>query len=336
MMGKNPTVVFPKPFEVVIEEREIPVPQKGELLIRTLASMVSIGTELTFLSNEFEQGSMWSNFIKYPFVPGYDNVGEVIDVGSEVDPSWVGKRVAAFGCHAAYITAPADEVRIVHRNITNEQAAFSTIAEIVINGVRHANIELGQAVGVYGLGPLGQLTVRFCQMNGAHPVFAIGMSDKRHKYLPKSTAIIPVNYNKGDMVDVVKDATCGRMCDTIFEVTGNADFIPQQFSILKKQGKMILLGSPKKKTSIDLHDLCNSPSYSIIGVHIESHPAFETPYNPWTKKRNAEYFFNMVADGMLDVDSLISHKCSFEKAPEIYKMLLEDRSQAMGIIYNWT
>ena len=76
-MDDNPTVVFTGPNQVVLETREKPSPEAGELLIRTKRSLISTGTELTMLSGDYPPGSRWEVCGKYPVLPGYDNVGEV-------------------------------------------------------------------------------------------------------------------------------------------------------------------------------------------------------------------------------------------------------------------
>lgn len=125
------------------------------------------------------------------------------------------------------------------------------------------------------------------------------------------------------------------MTDVVFEVTGNQDLFTKEFAPLKTQGRFIVLSSPRAPTMFDFHDFCNARSYTIIGVHNSSHPLVETPYNQWTKSRHNELFFDLVADGEVDVNKLISHHESFLKAPELYSMLLKDRSKAMGVILEW-
>jgi threonine dehydrogenase-like Zn-dependent dehydrogenase len=66
-----------------------------------------------------------------------------------------------------------------------------------------------------------------------------------------------------------------------------------------------------------------------------SHPEAATLERPWTGARHAELFFSLVAEGKIDVSSLISHRYSYGDAPQAYAMLLEDRSHAMGVILDW-
>ena len=336
-MDKNPTVVFIKPKEVVIEDREVPVPKAGELLIKTHRTLISTGTELTILSGEFPPDSEWARYGRFPFAPGYDNIGEVVGVGPDVGSDWIGRRVATYGPHALYVVASAKSARLVHRDgVSDEQAVFFTIAEIVMNGVRRGNVRWGEAAAVYGLGLLGQLAVRFCRLCGARPVVAIDVADSRLKLLPKDAAIIAVNAKQEDVVSMVEKATRGRMADVVFELTGDPALIPGEFKVLKRQGRFVVLSSPRGRTLFDFHDLCNSPSFTIIGAHNRSHPQYETPENPWTNHRHAELFFDIVADGELAIGPLISHRERYTEAPLLYRMLLSDRSMAMGVILEWS
>ena len=80
-MVKSRQVVFTAPRQVVIEERELNYPGAGQVLVKSLFTLVSTGTELTALTGDFPPGSAWARYVSYPFSPGYDNVGEVVALG---------------------------------------------------------------------------------------------------------------------------------------------------------------------------------------------------------------------------------------------------------------
>ncbi len=332
----NPTVVFVEPKRVVVEDRPIPQLNDNNMLVRTSRTLISTGTELTILRGEFPGNSKWAEYGKFPFVPGYDNIGVVVDVGKNIDKSWIGRKVASYASHSAYVLLQPEHVRIIHRDISDEEAAFFTIAEIVMNGVRRGQVTWGESVVVYGLGILGQLTVRFCNFAGARPVIGVDVSDNRINMLPNHPCIIGINPQKSDLLNLIRKHTKSRMADVAFEVTGNPDIISHEFAVLKRQGRIVILSSPYGQTkNFDFHDLCNSPGYTIIGAHNSTHPQYETPYNQWTQKRHAELFFDLVADKELDVQSLVSHRASYTDAVRLYDLLLEDRTQAMGVIIEW-
>jgi len=332
---ENPTVVFVGPREVAVQDRPVPRPGQGELLIKTHRTLISTGTELSVLDGNSPTGEVWSRFRDYPYFPGYDNVGTVVEVGSGVDPSWVGKRVSGYGRHAAYVAEPQALAWDVTKKVTDEEAVFLTLAQIALNGVRRSGLVFGEAAVVYGLGILGQITSQLCQFAGSRPVIGVDVSRFRMGLLPDREGLQGVVATERDVQEAVAEATNGRMADVVFELTGNPDVIPQEFRVLRRMGRCVLVSSPRGPTLFDFHDLCNSPSYTIIGAHNSSHPEHATGDNPWTKARHASLFFDLVAGGDLDVARLVTHRASFEQAPELYAMLLEDRTQAMGVVMRW-
>jgi len=335
MPKENPTVIFPEKGEVVLEDHPVPSPGAGEVLIQSHCSLISTGTELTMMMGVFPPGSFWDNYTRYPIKPGYCNIGTVIGLGTGVDAKWMGARVGTYGNHARYVSVPADQCRLIHRDISDEQAAFLTIGEIVMNGVRRSQVRWGESVAVFGLGLLGQLAVRLCRLAGARPVIGIDVSESRLALLPQHPAVIRCNPTSEVPRELVEHVTRGRLADVVFEVTGNPKLIPQEFTVLRDQGRFLILSSPTGETTFDFHDLCCAPSYTIIGSHNFSHPKHATLDNPWTNLRDAELFVDLVADGDVNLDGLISHRAKYSEACDLYRLLVDDRSQAMGVILDW-
>lgn len=343
-MDTNPTLVFPRLGQVEIITHVVPQPPDEHLLIRTDCTLISTGTELTVLQADYPADSEWAK-TTFPFVPGYNNIGRVVDVGRGVpavpgvpgtSADWVGRRVATYGVHARYTVAHHTAARPLPDSIPAEQAAFFTIAEIVLNGLRRAHLTWGESVAVFGVGLLGQLAVRIARRAGARPVFAIDTAVSRLERLPDDGGIIRIHPPTQDVDQVVHTHTRGRKVDVVVELTGVPDLIPRQFAVLRRQGRFVVLSSPRGKTQFSFNDLCNAPSITIIGAHNHSHPKFETPDHPWTRQRHAELFFDWLAAGEIDVTPLISHRERFERAPELYRMLCADRSTAMGVVLDWS
>ncbi len=336
--GRNPTVIMQKNGKVVLEDRAMPQTQKGQLIIKTRRTLISTGTELTILSGEFSPDSFWASIASnLPGPTGYCNIGEVIDIGKNVAQGWIGRTVAVLGggYHARYILGTPDKCYPVPKNVPDDQATFFALARTVMNSVRRGRVQWGEAVAIYGLGILGQLALRFCHIAGARPVIGIDISESRFKYLPDLVGISSINPNGEKVADRIRELTRSRLVDVVFEATGNPSVIPGELEILKRQGRFVVLSSPRGKTSFDFHDLCNWPSYTIIGTHDSSHPQVAIGDNPWTKNRHIEFFFDLVGNGELDIESLISHRVNYQEAPEMYEMLLTDRSGAMGVVLKW-
>jgi 2-desacetyl-2-hydroxyethyl bacteriochlorophyllide A dehydrogenase len=333
---RNPAVVFSAPSVVEIEDRGNLVPEPGEVIIRNRLSMISTGTELTLLEAKESSESAWGKITRFPETPGYCSVGDVVAVGNSSDEHLIGRRVTTseWASHARFMRAGADNLRFVGDDVPDEQAVFASLAEIVMNGVRRAGIGLGETVVVYGLGLLGQLAARLCRLSGAGAVVGVDVAASRLDCFPSAPGYYRVD-GRSDVETAVRDLTRGRMADVVFEVTGAANLIPSQFSVLREQGRFVVLSSPRGATAFDFHDFCNRTSTTIIGAHINSSPAVATPDNPWTRCRNAEVFFDMVARGDIDVRPLISHHAPWWQAAELYQSLLRDRGSAMGVILDW-
>ncbi|HTL52281.1 MAG TPA: zinc-binding dehydrogenase [Planctomycetota bacterium] len=333
--GSNPTVVFRGAKDAVIEDKPMPKAGPGEILIQTTRSMISTGTELTIYSGEFPKQSAWSSYGKYPFDAGYSNVGKVVEVGEGVDKSWLGKRAANFGPHAAFVKTDVKSAFPIPDAVTDDQASIFTIGIIVMNGVRRSRVEWGESVAIFGMGLLGQLTARFCAICGARPVICIDPAEPRLKMLPKLSTIVPVNPTSVKLLDRVKELTHGRLADLLFEVTGAPQVIAGEFEVLRKMGRAVMLSSPRGPSQFDFHDLCNAPSYTIIGTHVSSTPTEESFDNIWTRARNTELFFDHIARKELDIDGMITHRANYKDATKFYQMLLTDRSKAMGVVFEW-
>lgn len=326
-------VTFPSRLKIQIESFEIGEIKEREALIETEASLISTGTELTALSGDFPESSAWSNYVRYPFIAGYSSVGKIIGVGREVGEFKVGDRVASTSPHATDAVVEVAGLVKVPENVQLEEACFHTIASGVMNSVRLANVSMGESVVVVGLGLLGQMATIFSRIAGAFPVIAVDLAEERLKLAKVSGATATLSGDRWDDVKAsVEELTRGRMADKVFEVTGNPDVVPKAMALAKRQGCLVVLSSPRGKTVLDFHDEVNSPSRLIIGTHFGSQPAYETPYNPWTRRRNTELFFDLIAAGVLKINHLITHRYPWREAEKAYKMLLEDRTRALGVI----
>ena len=334
-MSTNPTIVFTDIETPEITDRSVPQPGPNEVLIRTSRTLISTGTELTVLTGDVPPGSQWADHIDYPFEPGYNNVGTVVDVGSAVEDIPEGQRVATYGSHAKYVVAETEACRPVPDAVTDDEAVFFTIAEIVMNGLRRSDLTWGEATVVYGLGLLGQLAVRVCHAGGARPIIGVDVANAHFSYLPDEPGVVTANPAETDVEDVVRDENHGRLADVVFEVTGNPGVITDEVRALREQGRLVVLSSPRGETKFDFHDHCNAPSYVIVGAHNSSHPSVATPDNPWTQHRHAELFFDLVADGTIDSASLVSHSESYRNAPGLYDALLADWTNALGVVLEW-
>src|SRR5437879_898797 len=103
MTPDNRAICFSGVGLIEIRRSEIPVPGPGQVLIRTLKTLISAGTELTLLHPPAHAGGAWSGFAQFPRPVGYSNVGQVVQIGAKASPRLKGALVASRGCHAAWV-----------------------------------------------------------------------------------------------------------------------------------------------------------------------------------------------------------------------------------------
>lgn len=335
MGDKNPGVWFVDVGRPEIRSDRIPSPGPGQALIRSHATLISGGTELAMLADRAASGPAWAAFARFPRTGGYSNVGEVVDVAADVDRAWIGTRVASRGAHAAWVVRDLADLRRVPPNVSTEDATFTTLASVAMNGLRRAHLTWGESVAVFGLGVVGHLCVRLAHMAGAASIFAVEISDLRRSKLPQGGQIHALSGDLDAALRAVLRATDRQGVDLVIEATGAAELIPREVGFVREQGRLLLLSSPRSATTFDFHDLCNRRSLTIVGAHGFSQPGVATPDNPWTRQRHGDLFLGLLAAGRLTVGELVTHRFPYEQSKEAYALLAGSAGDALAVIIEW-
>ena len=339
-MEKNYKVIFPEKKKVEVAEWAMPEVGDNDLLIKVDVSQISTGTELTMLEANVEPDSPWQQNIVYPnLCVGYSSVGRIVAAGKDVSPDVIGKRVFAQAFHEKYAVYPADAyegLMWVPENVASEDAVFCAIASITNGSIRCSEIRPGDACVVYGAGIIGQMVARFAKAAGSTRVFVADISDLRLSKLPQDPCFIPINSTRENVAEVVKKNTIGgEGVPVVFETTGAPALIPQELACLCQRGKLIITSSPKGKSLVDL-DYCNRMGISIIGAHnFAVHPDVETPFNRWTKRRDSDYFLELLSKNQMTVNEMHTHRFHYKDAVAAYEMLMNDRTQALSVLIDW-
>lgn len=338
-MEKNYRVVFSAQKVVELEETAMPeAVTADEVLVKTAVSQISTGTELSMLEREVDPDSAWATKrTNYPIYPGYSNVGTIVKVGENVDPSLVGKRIVTGIPHVKYCKInKSAAVNLLADNIDSDDAVFAPIAQITLASIRVAGILPGDAVVVYGAGLIGQFTARFAKISGASKIFVVDLAQFRLDQLPDDPCFIKVNpANVEDIPAFVKEHNNGELARVVFETTGNQHVLPSELYCVTKRGKLIITSSPKGKSMVDF-DFVSCQGIEIIGAHNWSaHPPVATPENPWTRDREILYYLEMLEKQQMSVKNLVSHKANYKDAVDMYKMLMADRGSAMAVNLYW-
>ncbi|MFN4180021.1 MAG: zinc-binding dehydrogenase [Armatimonadota bacterium] len=335
-MLKTKVVVCVEPKKVVVQEEDVPEVEPGTFLVRAKLSAISTGTELTLVTADFLPESVWARLAKYPLKLGYSHFGEVVAVGEGVDNFKVGDKVVGWKNHSQLVLYRKGEFCVkVPEGVPDEAAAVFALAIISLNGVRRAKIQLGESVIVFGLGPIGIWAAQFARLSGARPVIGVDLLPERREWAKKAGLDEVLDGSDPKLADKISALTKGRMADVVFEVTGHPDAILEEVKVLRRQGRLIILSSPRGKTLFDFHDWCNWTSISIIGAHTSSHPPHENPEDPWTRERNTELFFDLVRKKEIVVTELVTHRFKADDAPSAYQLLMTERGRTGIVLLDW-
>lgn len=319
-------VVTPR-NEINIEDFPVQNPKEGEILIKTVCTLISAGTELGNMrlkrSNDY--------------FPGYSNSGKVVKVGKGASRYKIGDPVLSLGNHASYVTvlaAPHSVVKIP-KSVSFEEATFGVLGSVAMHGLRKARIELGEFVAIVGVGVVGQLTLQLAAQTGCEVLIAVDICNNRLQIAARNGATHILNPNFCNLKDEITAITRGRGLDVIIETSGYSDVIPQLFELSRIGGRIILIGSPwHMMAKVDFVPFLEK-ELNLIGCHQPKCPTCETPYFPWTQQYNRREILKMIGDGRINVKSLISHRLPYREASEGYRLLKEKKNESLGIILNW-
>ncbi|WP_317164216.1 zinc-dependent alcohol dehydrogenase [Pontibacter pudoricolor] len=258
-----------KTGETILENIPAPQVKRGQVLIQTTRTLVSLGTERMLVefgkANLLDKARQQPDKVKQvfdkvksdglmptveavfskleqPLPLGYCNVGKVIAVGEGVSEFKVGDRVASNGPHAEIVSVPKNLVAAIPDNISDEEAAFTVIGSIGLQGIRLLNPTLGETIVVIGLGLIGLITAELLKANGCK---VIGVDlDEQKLAIAKSKGIISVNPVTTDVVKFVESETNSIGADGVI-ITASAktnDIISQAAQMSRKRGRIVLVG----------------------------------------------------------------------------------------------
>ncbi len=330
------SIVFTGQNQVEVQTRDVQDPGPGEVLVQATKTLISAGTERICLLRLFEPGSHWDAWVKYPFSTGYSMVGRVLGVGRDVTSVREGERVAVRQPHQQYVVVPVDALYRVPDEVSDEDAAWFGLATIVQNGVRRAQHILGEDVVIIGLGPLGQLVTQYVRLMGARQVIAIDPLEQRLKHAQTHGATATLALNVDEARSEVLKLTDGMGANVVYDVTGAAAVFAPALRLLRRFGRLVLLGDTGSPTAQHLVGDVVTKGLTIIGAHDSNPPSLSTEHAYWSRKRMAELFFTYLQRGDMQVSHLLTHRYSPDDASSAYALLSEKGASPLGILFDWT
>ena len=356
---------------------DVPVPalQRGRVLVRTVASLISAGTERAAvelvnkgLLQEARQrpdlvkavvAKVKSEGLLNTFASvrdkmaasqslGYSAAGIVAEVGEDVAEFHIGDRVACagvgFASHAEMLSVPKNLCVHLPDEVSFEAGAFGTLGAIAMQGVRLAEPTLGESIVVIGLGLVGQLTVQLLKANGCR-VFGLDLDPARVALaieLGADRAIVSTD----EAASEIDKWTRGHGADAVLITAATDSNQPVELaaSVSRLKGRVIVVGM----TGLDIPrapffsrelKLMISMSYGpgrYDPNYEERGHDYPLPYVRWTEKRNIESFLQLVADKRVNVERLTTHRFRIDDAERAYQLISAESTEPyLGVLLNY-
>lgn len=351
---------------------EVPVPKigNGNILIKTERSLVSLGTEKMLV--EFGKSNLISkakqqpekvkqvldkiksdglmptleavfNKLDEPLSLGYCNAGEVIGVGEEVKTVKVGDRVISNGPHAEIVSVPKNLVAKIPENVSYEEASFTVIGSIGLQGIRLIKPTYGETVVVIGLGLIGLISVQILLANGCNVIGFDYDEDKVNLAEKFGVSAYKVGVNI-DEVEIVNKLTNNIGADAVLITasTKSNDVISNSAKMCRKRGRVVLVGviglninrSDFYAKEITFQVSCSYGPGRYDEVYENKGIDYPIGFVRWTEERNFRAILNGISKGEIDVKSLITEEIDFKDFNKIYSNLGKNNSIASILKYS--
>ncbi len=286
--------------------------------------------------------------LKTPTPLGYSTSGVVRQIHDSLSKWTIGDRVACAGfgyaAHAETVYVPSNLAVKIPDNVSFEEASFVTLGAIALQGVRVADLRLGETVAVIGLGLLGQLTCMLLEASGCR-VIGLDIDKSKLETAQQSGADLTFAVDSGSVANVI-NATQGKGVDAVIitAATQSAGPVTLAGDICREKGTVSVVGAVKmdipRKTYYDKElSLKLSRSYGPGRYDYNYEEAghdYPFGYVRWTENRNMEAFLQLISKEKINVKSLISHRFDIGEAERGYQLISGSTDESfMGVVLNY-
>lgn len=331
-----PAVICHGPEDYRLEERPVPKPEAGEVIIRVQSTGICASDIKCYSGAALFWGDETrTGYCQAPVTPGHEFVGEVVALGEgagekyglalgdaaiseQIVPCWhcrycqrgqywmcehgdvYGFRQQAFGSWAQYMRFPANALNHkVPTDIPLHHAVFIEPLSCSVHAVERGDIQYQDTVVIAGCGPLGLGMVAAARMKGPERIIALDLSDDRLEVATRCGADMGLNPSKTDVVKQVKDLTNGYGCDVYIEATGHPSAVAQGLQMIRKLGTFVEFSVFREPVTVDWTIIGDTKELNIHGSHLG-------PYCYPVAMR-------MLQEGCLPMDEIVTHRLKLEQ-----------------------
>lgn len=279
---------------------------------------------------------------------GYSCAGEIIDLGQNVTGFSKGDLVACGGLtasHAEVVSVPENLCVKLKPNADLKQAAYNTLGAIAMQGIRQADLRLGETCAVIGLGLLGQITALLLNASGISTV-GIDIEQAMVDMAEKHCLDLALNRNAAGIEDKILQFTGGLYCDAVIITAASSSLDPINFagSISRKKGTIVVVGAVPTgfdrephfyKKELQVKMSCSYGPGRYDPIYEEKGIDYPPAYVRWTENRNMQSFQELVYARKIDVSYLTTHIFKIDEALPAYDMMMSKSEPFIGILIEY-
>ncbi len=300
-----------------------------QVRIKTRFSLISTGTETIVLGRKFDPGTSWDKWVRYPFASGYASIGEVVEIGSDVQNLKKGDIIVSRRGHSSAHVIDERDCYPVPAGIEPELAVWFALAKISFMGVHAAQVRLGDSVLVIGGGPIGQMAVRWAVAGGAERVVLVDLLESRLALGRAGGASCVIGKPLDSAEQEIREAFGGKEPGIVIDSTGNAQVFSQALRIAAARGTVVILGDTGTPAQQVLTGDVINRGLKIIGAH-DCHSGGD-----WPESRIVGLYFSLLQSGRISMAEMNTHAFKPEDVKKAYQTAENERGSTMGMLFDW-
>jgi L-iditol 2-dehydrogenase len=334
-------------YDMRLEKRPVPVPKKGEALIK-IKSVGICGSDVHFYKN----GMIGDFIIKEPMILGHECSGEVVEVNDDRGILAIGDRVVIEpgvpcgkcemcrlgrynmcedvffmatppddGCFCEYVAWPIEYLYIMPEQMNYEMGALIEPFTCGLGAAKRSGVDYGDDCVILGAGPIGIMVAKALRVKGAGRIFISDVQDYRLEIAKAAGVTYPVNVLKGNLLDVVMRETNGKKAMFAFETAGSPKTYADLVNYVRPGGTIVMQGM------LQTYEIA-MPMLRIVTHEINMISVFRY-CNVY------EQAIKLVADGRVELLSVITHRKGFDEIKKSFDMIVEGKEQTLKVMINF-
>ena len=344
-MSKSRTLYFTAPKQIEIRELILPILKENEVLVETICSSISAGTEMLVYRGEFSHvvdvHDQLSSDLNYPLAYGYACAGRVVEIGGMVKKEWLDKLVFSFQPHTSHFISETESLITIPHSLSAETACFLPNMETAVNLVQDGAPIFGERVLVLGQGIIGLLTASLLSEFPLERLVTVdhyelrrnalnvkGQKSKVKSLTPHDLRPSTFRQAQGNAFNYLQNGA-----DLTFELSGSPSALNDAIALTAFSGRVVI-GSwyGQKRADIDLGGVFHRSRIKLISSQVSTiSPELS---GRWDKTRRFDAAWKALE--RIKPEKWITHRFALNDADKAYQLLDENPQETIQVIFDYS